>query len=51
MTVFAARRGYDYSLATIHKYMNTELGLRSIVRPKETGEVYIFAANTKYEIV
>jgi len=37
MTVYLARRGYDYSPATIHKYMNTQLGLRSIVRPKKPG--------------
>lgn len=37
MTVYLTRRGYDYSPATIHKYMNTELGLRSIVRPKKPG--------------
>ncbi len=35
MTVYLARRGYDYSPTTIHKYMNTELGLRSIVRPRK----------------
>ena len=35
MTVYLARRGYAYSPTTIHKYMNTELGLRSIVRPKK----------------
>ena len=35
MTVYLARRGYDYSSTTIHKYMNTELGLCSIVRPKK----------------
>ena len=35
MTVYLARRGYVYSSATIHKYMNTELGLRSIMRPKK----------------
>ena len=35
MTVYLARRGYHYSPATIHKYMNTELGLYSIVRPKK----------------
>ena len=35
MTVYLARRGYHYSAATIHKYMNTELGLYSIVRPKK----------------
>jgi len=35
MTVYLARRGYHYSPRTIHKYMNTELGLHSIVRPKK----------------
>ena len=35
MTVYLDRRGYGYSAATIHKYMNTELGLRSVVRPKK----------------
>ena len=35
MTVYLARWGYHYSPATIHKYMNTELGLYSIVRPKK----------------
>ena len=35
MTVYLARRGYSYSSTTIHKYMNTELGLHSIVRPKK----------------
>lgn len=35
MTVYLARRGYDYSPTIIHKYMNTELSLRSIVRPKK----------------
>lgn len=35
MTVYLARRGYHYSPATIHKYMNTELGLYSIVRPQK----------------
>lgn len=35
MAVYLARRGYGYSPTTIHKYMNTELGLRSIVRPKK----------------
>ena len=37
MTVYLNRIGYHYSPATIHKYMNTELGLRSIVRPKTSG--------------
>ena len=35
MTVYLARRGYHYSPATVHKYMNAELGLYSIVRPKK----------------
>lgn len=35
MTVYLARKGYHYSPATIHKYMNAELGLRSIVRPQK----------------
>ena len=34
MTVYLGRKGYKYSPTTIHKYMNTELGLRSVVRPK-----------------
>ena len=37
MTIYLKRVGYHYSPATIHKYMNTELGLRSIVRPKRPG--------------
>ena len=40
MTVYLARRGYGYSTTTIHKYMNTELGLRSIVRPRRPGHVH-----------
>lgn len=35
MTIYLKRRGYNYSAATIHKYMNTELCLRSVVRPKK----------------
>lgn len=35
MTVYLARRGYHYSPATIHKYMNTEMKLFSVVRPKK----------------
>ena len=37
MTVYLACRGYDYSPTTIHKYMNLDLGLRSIVRPRKPG--------------
>ena len=35
MAVYLEWKGYKYSPATIHKYMNKELGLRSIVRPKK----------------
>ena len=35
MKVSLERKGYVYSATTIHKYMNTELGLHSIVRPKK----------------
>jgi transposase InsO family protein len=35
MTVYLARKGYNYSPATVHKYMNVEMGLRSIVRPRK----------------
>ena len=35
MTVYLARRGYHYSSATIHKYMNKEMRLFSVVRPKK----------------
>lgn len=37
MTVYLERRRYHYSSAAIHKYMNRELGLCSIVRPKKPG--------------
>lgn len=39
MTVYLVRRGYTYSPVIIHKYMNTEMGLRSIVRPKNPDYV------------
>ena len=35
MKIYLARKGYSYSFTTIHKYMNVELGLHSIVRPKK----------------
>ena len=35
MKVYLERKGYGYSRTTIHKYMNKELKLRSIVRPKK----------------
>ena len=34
MRAYLAQKGYCYSLPTIHKYMNREMGLKSIVRPK-----------------
>lgn len=37
MTVYLARREYDYRPTIIHKYMNPELSLRSIVRSKKPG--------------
>ena len=37
MTVYLRREGYGCSTTTIHKYMNTEMGLHSIVRPKKPG--------------
>ena len=38
MTAYLKRAGHSYSTTTIHKYMNTQMGLRSIVRPpKKTG--------------
>ena len=37
MKVYVERKGYFYSSTTVHKYMNTELGLQSIVRPKKPG--------------
>ena len=37
MTIYLRREGHSYSATTIHKYMNTEMGLRSIVRPKKPG--------------
>lgn len=40
MTVYLEREGFRYSLATIHKYMNKEMKLRSIVRPKKPNYEY-----------
>lgn len=40
MKVYLEHRGYSYSTATVHKYMNTELGLHSIVRPKKPEYEY-----------
>ena len=37
MTAYLKRAGHSYSATTIHKYMNTQMGLRSIVRPKKPG--------------
>jgi len=35
MRIYLERKGHHYSLPTIHKYMNVEMGLKSIVRPKK----------------
>ena len=37
MQVYLEREGFAYSKTTIHKYMNSILGLKSIVRPKKPG--------------
>ena len=37
MAVYLGREGYRYSTTTIHKYMNTQMGLCSVVRPKKPG--------------
>ncbi len=37
MTVYLARRGCHYSAVTVHKYMNTEMRLYSLVRPEKPG--------------
>ena len=37
LKVYLERKGYSYSNTTVHKYMNTELGLRSVVHPKKPG--------------
>ena len=37
MTAYLKRAGHSYSATTIHKYMNTQMGLHSIVRPKKPG--------------
>ena len=37
MKAYLERRGICLSMATVHKYMNTELGLASIVRRKKPG--------------
>ena len=35
MKSYLNRQGYNLSLPTVHKYMNKELGLKSITRPKK----------------
>lgn len=37
MAVYLARRGCHYSAVTVHKYMNTEMRLYSLVHPKKPG--------------
>ena len=38
MTTYLKRAGHSYSTTTIYKYMNTQMGLRSIVRPQKPGK-------------
>ena len=40
MTVYLARKGFHYSPITIHKYMNQEMGLYAIVRPKKPEYIH-----------
>lgn len=40
MTVYLARKGFHYSPVTIHKYMNKEMGLYSVVRRKKPGYIH-----------
>ena len=35
MQIYLEREGFSYSTATVHKYMNSILGLKAIVRPKK----------------
>lgn len=35
MTAYLRRAGYSYSMTTIHKYINTQMGTRSIVRSQK----------------
>lgn len=37
MRIYLERRGYCQSNTAIHKYINRELGQRSIVRPQKPG--------------
>ena len=39
MKVYLARKGHNYSSLIIHKYMNKELGLTSVVRRKKPGYI------------
>ena len=49
MKVYLERKGYSYSNTTVHKYMNTELGLRSVVRPK--NQDMSMETRIKYSII
>lgn len=40
MVIFLKRRGIKLSKTTLHKYMNTELNLHSIVMRKKPGYVH-----------
>ena len=40
MKIYLERVGHVYSFTPVHKYMNQELGLKSIVRPKKPSYEY-----------
>ena len=40
MQVYLEREGFSYNTATVHKYMNSILRLKSIVRPKKPEYEY-----------
>lgn len=43
LAVYLARRGCHCSVAVLHKYMNADLGLYSVVRPKRLKATYFFS--------
>ena len=51
MKVYLERKGYSYSNTTVHKYMNTERGLRSVVRPKKPGRDMSMENRIRYSII
>jgi hypothetical protein len=49
MRVFLARKNIYLSKTTIHKYMNKQLGLKSIVRRKKQG--YVKGTRIRYFLI